>query len=156
MTILALLGATALWLTYAWLLSAIVASYLSHRKGYGERPGLASGLLLTVLGVVIWLVVPPKPEPVAKLENARKILVVGDFFAGNIGGELETTFEASPLRGLEDVLRGRGDGRQMSVVDRAAVHLLGEHAEQVHPRELARRRGSLLGCHGDHPLDDLD
>jgi hypothetical protein len=40
--------------------------------------------------------VPPKPEPVAKLENARKILVVGDFFAGNIGGELETTFEASP------------------------------------------------------------
>lgn len=39
---------------------------------------------------------PPKPDPVAKLENARKILVVGDFFAGNIGGELETTFEASP------------------------------------------------------------
>ncbi|MBB6161448.1 hypothetical protein HNQ72_001245 [Rhizobium wenxiniae] len=39
---------------------------------------------------------PPKPDPVAKLENARKILVVGDFFAGNIGGQLETTFEASP------------------------------------------------------------
>ncbi|TNM62620.1 SGNH/GDSL hydrolase family protein [Aliirhizobium smilacinae] len=39
---------------------------------------------------------PLKPDPVAKLENARKILVVGDFFAGNIGGELETTFEASP------------------------------------------------------------
>ncbi|MBW9086676.1 DUF459 domain-containing protein [Rhizobium wenxiniae] len=39
---------------------------------------------------------PPKPDPVAKLEKARKILVVGDFFAGSIGGELETTFEASP------------------------------------------------------------
>ena len=66
MTILALLGATALWLTYAWLGSAIIASYLSHRKGYGERPGLASGLLLNVIGIVIWLVVPPKPESLWK------------------------------------------------------------------------------------------
>jgi hypothetical protein len=66
MTILALLGAKALWLTYAWLGSAIVASYLSHRKGYGERPGLASGLLLNVIGVVVWLVVPPKPESLWK------------------------------------------------------------------------------------------
>ena len=48
MTVFALLGATALWLTYAWLASAIVASYLSGRKGYGERVGLASGLLLNV------------------------------------------------------------------------------------------------------------
>ena len=39
MTVFALLGAKALWLTYAWLLSAIVASYLSDRKGYGERAG---------------------------------------------------------------------------------------------------------------------
>ena len=66
MTVLALLGATALWLTYAWLLSAIVASYLSHRKGYGERPGLASGLLLNVVGILVWLVVPPKPESLWK------------------------------------------------------------------------------------------
>ncbi len=60
MTLFALIGATALWLTYAWLLSAIIASYLSHRKGYGDRPGLASGLLLNFVGVLIWLVVPPK------------------------------------------------------------------------------------------------
>ena len=66
MTVLALLGAKALWLTYAWLLSAIVASYLSGRKGYGERAGLASGLLLNALGVVIWLVVPPKAESLWK------------------------------------------------------------------------------------------
>ena len=66
MTILALLGAKALWLTYAWLLSAIVASYLSHRKGYGERLGLASGLLLNVIGIIVWLVVPPKPESLWK------------------------------------------------------------------------------------------
>ena len=43
MTVLAVLGANALWLIYVWLLSAIVASYLSDRKGYGEKVGLASG-----------------------------------------------------------------------------------------------------------------
>jgi hypothetical protein len=62
MTLFALLGANALWLTYAWLLSAIVASYLSDRKGYGEKAGLASGLLLFVIGPVIWLVWPPRAD----------------------------------------------------------------------------------------------
>jgi hypothetical protein len=62
MTVIALLGSKALWLTYAWLASAIVASYLSGRKGYGERAGLASGLLLNVVGVVIWLFVPAKQD----------------------------------------------------------------------------------------------
>jgi hypothetical protein len=66
MTLIALLGATALWLTYTWLLSAIVASYLSHRKGYGERVGLACGLLLNVIGVVIWLFVPARDESLWK------------------------------------------------------------------------------------------
>jgi hypothetical protein len=60
MTVFGLIGATALWLTFAWLLSAIVASYLSDRKGYGERPGLASGLLLNALGALVWLVIPAK------------------------------------------------------------------------------------------------
>jgi hypothetical protein len=55
-----MIGANALWLMYAWLLAAIVASYLSGRKGYGEKPGLASGLLLHVIGVIIWLVIPAK------------------------------------------------------------------------------------------------
>ena len=65
-TIFALLGAKALWLTYAWLASAIVAAYLSQRKGYGERPGLAAGLLLNVIGIVVWLVWPAKPESLWK------------------------------------------------------------------------------------------
>ena len=65
-SVLALIGAGALWLTYVWLGSAIVCAYLSHRKGYGERPGLAAGLLLTVIGIVVWLVWPPKPESLWK------------------------------------------------------------------------------------------
>jgi hypothetical protein len=55
-----MIGATALWLMYAWLLAAIVASYLSNRKGYSERAGLASGLILHVIGVIIWLAIPAK------------------------------------------------------------------------------------------------
>jgi len=55
-----MIGSTALWLMYAWLLAAIVASYLSGRKGYGEKPGLATGLLLHIIGVLIWLVMPAK------------------------------------------------------------------------------------------------
>lgn len=60
--VLAAIGATALWLTFLWLGSAIVASYLSDRKGYGERWGLAAGLILSVVGVLVWLVWPAKQD----------------------------------------------------------------------------------------------
>lgn len=58
------LGATALYLVLAWLASSVVASWLSARAGYGEKAGLATGLLLTAAGAVIWLViylVAPRP-----------------------------------------------------------------------------------------------
>jgi hypothetical protein len=55
-----MIGSLALWLMYAWLLAAIVASYLSGRKGYSEKAGLASGLLLHIIGVIAWLVIPAK------------------------------------------------------------------------------------------------
>lgn len=60
--ILALLGAKALYFTFAWLASAILASYLSDRKGYGEKVGLASGLILTVVGPIIFLLAPPRAD----------------------------------------------------------------------------------------------
>lgn len=63
MTILfALIGSKALWLLYLWLLSTIAASYLSERKGYGEKPGLATGLILSIIGTIVWLIVPPRRE----------------------------------------------------------------------------------------------
>jgi hypothetical protein len=69
MTPLALLGATALWLLYAWLASAIVASYLSERKGYGSKVGLAFGLLLSAVGALIWLLVPARADSRWKLQG---------------------------------------------------------------------------------------
>jgi hypothetical protein len=60
MSLFALIGAKALYLLILWLLSAIAASWLSDRKGYGEKPGLATGLLLTFVGVIVWLVWPAK------------------------------------------------------------------------------------------------
>jgi hypothetical protein len=68
-TVIAVIGATALYLLYAWLASAIIASWLSDRKGYGEKVGLASGLLLFVLGVVIWLVWPARAESRWKIQG---------------------------------------------------------------------------------------
>jgi hypothetical protein len=64
--IFALIGSKALLLTYSWLASAIVAAYLSHRKGYGERPGLACGLLLNFVGIIVWLVYPARDESLWK------------------------------------------------------------------------------------------
>ncbi len=58
--IIALIGAKALYLLFIWLGSAILGAYLSSRKGYGEKAGLASGLLLSVLGAVAWLAIPAK------------------------------------------------------------------------------------------------
>jgi uncharacterized membrane protein len=60
MTVLALMGVKALYLLIVWLLSAIAASWLSDRKGYGERAGLATGILLTFVAVIVWLVWPAR------------------------------------------------------------------------------------------------
>jgi hypothetical protein len=69
MMLIALIGTKALWLLYAWLGSAIVASYLSARKGYGEQLGLAFGLVLSIIGVAIWLFWPAKPDSRWKLQG---------------------------------------------------------------------------------------
>jgi hypothetical protein len=70
--ILAAVGAKAFYLLLIWLASAIAASELSRRKGYGERWGLGTGLLLSVIGVIIWLVVPPKADSPWRQKRRRE------------------------------------------------------------------------------------
>lgn len=76
--VIAALGVKALYLTYLWLVSCVVASWLSDRKGYGERPGLATGLLLSAIAVIIWLAWPAKPDSRWKVQGA---------FGGRGGGK---------------------------------------------------------------------
>ena len=90
--ILAAIGAKALYLCYLWLLSAIVAAELSRSKGYGEKVGLGSGLILTILGPLIWLFIPAKDEsaewherkPWQKRQKPREAEMTGD--AAETGG----------------------------------------------------------------------
>ena len=62
MNLLALLGANSLWLLYLWLASCIIASYLSNRKGYGDKAGIATGLCLSAVAIIVWLLWPAKSE----------------------------------------------------------------------------------------------
>lgn len=70
MTVLAAaIGATALYLLFAWLVGAASAAYLSERKGYGNKPGLATGLILSLIGAIIWLLIPAKDNSDWKLRG---------------------------------------------------------------------------------------
>ena len=69
MAVFATLGATGLYLLFAWLLSAAIASWLTGRKGYGERLGLAFGLLLSALGLLIVLLLPGRPGSAWKVDG---------------------------------------------------------------------------------------
>ena len=63
------IGALALYLMFGWLACCIVTGYLSERKGYGERAGLVTAMVLFPIGLVIWLVWPAKDESVWKREG---------------------------------------------------------------------------------------
>jgi hypothetical protein len=67
--VVAAIGAKALYLTFVWLGSAIAASWISNRKGYGERPGLAAGLILSAVGVLVWLVWPARADSRWKIQG---------------------------------------------------------------------------------------
>ena len=60
MTIFANIGAAGLYLLFVWLLSAAIGSWLSERKGYGEKLGLTFGLLLSAAGLLIVLLLPAR------------------------------------------------------------------------------------------------
>jgi hypothetical protein len=79
--LLAVIGTAALWLTFVWLGSAIIASLLSDAKGYGEKLGLVTGTIFSVLGAFVWAVWPPREISRWKLHEglsgpARTTLIV--------------------------------------------------------------------------------
>ena len=61
MMILATIGPTGLYLLFIWLLSAAIGSWVSDRKGYGEKVGLTFGLLLSAIGLLFVLILPGRP-----------------------------------------------------------------------------------------------
>ncbi|HEX4282902.1 MAG TPA: hypothetical protein VHZ27_19185 [Solirubrobacteraceae bacterium] len=65
----AVIGAQALYLLFVWLLSAAIGSWVSNRKGYGERVGLAFGLILSAIGLIIVLLLPGRPGSKWKIEG---------------------------------------------------------------------------------------
>ncbi len=64
-----MIGATGLYLLFVWLISAAAGSWLTERKGYGERLGLAFGLLLSAIGLLIVLLLPGRPGSTWKLDG---------------------------------------------------------------------------------------
>jgi hypothetical protein len=65
----ATIGSAALYLLFIWLLSAAGAAWLAERKGYTERVGLLFGLVLSVIGLIIMLLLPGRPGSTWKTEG---------------------------------------------------------------------------------------
>ena len=65
------IGAKALYLLFLWLISAAAGAWLSDREGYGERVGLTLGLLLSVVGLLVVLVLPARPGSRWKVDGWR-------------------------------------------------------------------------------------
>jgi hypothetical protein len=70
--IAAQVGAKAFYFLMIWLASCIAASELSKRKGYGEKWGLGTGLFLSLIAVVIWIIIPARSESPWRQKQARK------------------------------------------------------------------------------------
>ena len=97
---LAVIGAAALWLTFVWLGSAIVASQFSEVKGYGEKVGLVTGTVLSVLGAFAWAVLPPREISRWKLHGglsaqARTALIVVEVIVVAASVYFVTSIDAS-------------------------------------------------------------
>jgi len=67
----AAIGGQVMFLLFAWLISGAAGSAISERKGYGERVGLTLGLLLSVVGLLIVLLLPGRPGSKWRVEGWR-------------------------------------------------------------------------------------
>lgn len=55
--VLAVIGVKALYLLFAWLACSIACGWMAKRAGYQEKSGLATGMLLFFVGLVVWAVI---------------------------------------------------------------------------------------------------
>lgn len=99
---LAVIGTAALWLIFLWLGSAIVASIFSDAKGYGDKWGLVTGVMLSVIGAFVWAVWPPREISRWKLHEglsapARTTLIVVEIVVLAIGAYVVATIDASSV-----------------------------------------------------------
>ena len=63
------IGPKALYILFAWLISAAAAAWLADRKGYSERVGLTLGLLLSVVGLLVMVFLPGRPGSKWKVQG---------------------------------------------------------------------------------------
>ena len=66
---IATIGPKALYFLFLWLITAAIAAGMAQRKGYGERVGLALGLLLSVVGLLIVALLPARPGSKWRLDG---------------------------------------------------------------------------------------
>ena len=64
-------GVNALYFLFLWLITAAAAAWMSERKGYGERVGLTLGLLLSVVGLLVVLLMPAHPGSKWRVDGWR-------------------------------------------------------------------------------------
>ena len=165
-SLFALIGSYALLFMYVWLLSAIAASYLSERKGYGDRPGLATGMLLSALGLALvvfgvlrsgtWGLILPKsnaPEWLGLSPVIWLIFLGGCVLAGFLGWErrrlgLAGEAEAAGERVELDALGVPRVGR-----DRLFLGDRREAVAQLLQQAPARREGLVARLEGDRDGD---
>jgi hypothetical protein len=100
MSLLAVIGPAALWLTFVWLASAIVASMFASQKGYGEKTGLITGVVLSLVGAAVWAVWPAREVSRWRMHQGLGstgmiAMIVAIVVVIVVGGILAATIDAS-------------------------------------------------------------
>jgi len=110
------IGPKALYILFAWLISAAAAAWLADRKGYGERVGLALGLLLAVVGLLVMVFLPGRPGSAWKVQGwlprRRPRGGSASSLAASLSGEGEDAVGLADHRG---VVRGADHGLAVGV-----------------------------------------
>jgi hypothetical protein len=116
-TVLAVIGAKAIYFLYAWLIGCMLASTAARLKGYPEKAGLATGMLLSILGGAIWMFFPWRRDSrwARAVEPTDLVTVAGGFMLGgtaflkwfeNDAGSGQSLFQAEFVIGVPVFVAG--------------------------------------------------